>query len=51
METLANKFQVAMNYANPQEHVPEAERNNCIIKEKERLRASYHQLPYNHFPG
>jgi hypothetical protein len=28
MDLLANDFEVKMNYANPQEHVPEAERNN-----------------------
>jgi hypothetical protein len=33
-----------MNFANPQEHVPEAERNNQVIKE--RVRATYHCLPY-----
>jgi hypothetical protein len=33
-----------MNFANPQGHVPEAERNNQVIKE--RVRATYHQLPY-----
>jgi hypothetical protein len=33
-----------MNYSNPQEHVPEAERNNSVIKE--RIRANYHRLPY-----
>ena len=33
-----------MNFSNPQEHVPEAERNNCVIKE--RVRAGYHRLPY-----
>jgi hypothetical protein len=35
---------VQINFANPQEHVPEAERNNRVIKE--RLRATYHRLPY-----
>ena len=48
MDPLANEFQVTMNYANPQEHVPEAERNNRVIKE--RVRATYHRLPYNHLP-
>ena len=33
-----------MNFSNPQEHVPEAERNNRVIKE--RVRATYHRLPY-----
>jgi len=40
MEQISNEFQVTMNYANPQEHVPEAERNNRVIKE--RVRAAYH---------
>jgi hypothetical protein len=35
-----------VNYANPQEHVPEAEWNNCIIKE--RVRATFHCLPCWH---
>lgn len=46
VEPLANEFHVAMNFANPQEHVPEAERNNRVIKE--RVRATYHRLPYVH---
>ena len=48
MDPLANEFAVAINYANPQEHVPEAERNNRVIKE--RVQATYHRLPYNHLP-
>jgi hypothetical protein len=32
MDPLANDFEVKMNYANPQEHVPEAEHNNRVIK-------------------
>ena len=35
-----------MNYSNPQEHVPEAERSNKVIKE--RVRACYHRMPYVH---
>ena len=46
MEQLSNEFQVTMNYANPQEHVPEAERNNRVIKE--RMRTAYHRLPFKH---
>ncbi len=45
MDPLANEFQVKMNYANPQEHVPEAECNNQVIKE--RVRATYHCLPFS----
>ena len=37
-----------MNYANPQEHVPEAERNNCAIKEC--FRAAFHRLPFKKLP-
>ena len=48
MEQISNEFQVTMNYANPQEHVPEAERNNRVIKE--RVRAAYHRLPFKHLP-
>jgi hypothetical protein len=33
MDQLQNAYNVQMNYANPQEHVPEAERNNRVIKE------------------
>jgi hypothetical protein len=38
LEPLADEFQVNMNYANPQEHFPEVERNNCVIKERVWLR-------------
>ncbi|KAI2506113.1 Reverse transcriptase (RNA-dependent DNA polymerase) [Fragilaria crotonensis] len=44
IEPLADEFEVVMNFANAQEHVPEAERNNRVIKE--RVRATYHRLPY-----
>ena len=43
-ETLLEEFEIKMNFSNPQEHVPEAERNNRVIKE--RVRATYHRLPY-----
>ncbi len=46
MEPLSQEINVEMNFANPQEHVPEAERNNRVIKE--RVRATYHRLPYCH---
>jgi hypothetical protein len=35
-----------MNFANPQEHVPEAEQNNQVIKKQ--IQASYYQLPFKH---
>jgi hypothetical protein len=37
-----------MNFTNAQDYVPEAERNNCTIKE--RIRAGYHRLPYKEIP-
>ncbi len=48
IEPLSQEFGVAMNYANPQEHVPEAECNNQVIKEQ--VRAAYHRLPYSRLP-
>ena len=48
MDKISEELGVRPNYANPQEHVPEAERNNRVIKE--RVRATYHRLPYTHLP-
>jgi hypothetical protein len=48
MDPLALEFGIQVNYASPQEHVPEAERNNQVIKE--RIRATYHCLPYDRLP-
>ena len=39
---------IRVNYANPQEHVPRAERNNRVIQE--RVRAMYHHMPFVHLP-
>ena len=36
------------NLASTQEHVPEAERNNCILKEH--ICATYHGIPYKMLP-
>jgi hypothetical protein len=38
--TLLDKYGISMNFASAQEHVPEAERNNRVIKE--RCRATFH---------
>ncbi len=38
---------ITMHYAAAQEHVPEAEHNNRVIKEQ--FRVVYHQLPYTHW--
>jgi hypothetical protein len=44
MHELQDVYEVTMNYANPQEHVPEAECNNRVIKE--RFREAFHRLPF-----
>ena len=36
------------NLANTQEHVPEAECNNCVLKEH--IHATYHGIPYKMLP-
>ena len=36
------------NLANAQEHVPEAEHNNCVLKEH--IHATYHGIPYKMLP-
>lgn len=48
IDHLSDHFGIRVNYANPQEHVPEIERNNRVIKE--RVRATYHRLPYERLP-
>jgi hypothetical protein len=40
-EALLDQFGINMNFLNPQEHVPKAERNNRVIKEN----SSYISLP------
>jgi hypothetical protein len=40
--------EVTMNYASTQEHVPEAELNNRVIKE--RFRATFHRLQFQMIP-
>jgi hypothetical protein len=44
MKKLEDTYEVTMNYANTQEHVPEIERSIRVIKE--RFRASFHRLPF-----
>jgi hypothetical protein len=39
-EAMLEHFRIKMNFANPQEHVPEAKRNHRVIKEQ--IRATYH---------
>ena len=48
LEPMKDEFRIQFNFANPGDHVPEAERNNREIKE--RIRATYHRLPFTHLP-
>ena len=48
MGPVADELGVEMNYTTTDEHVPEAERNNRTIQE--RIRATYHHLPYAVIP-
>ena len=45
LKDLQTVYDLEINYANPGDHVPEAECNNRTIKK--RVRATYHQLPYS----
>lgn len=46
IEPLEQEFDVVINFANPREHVPEAQRNDWVIKQ--RVQALYHCLLYFH---
>jgi hypothetical protein len=48
VQPLSHDYNIGINYANPQEHVPEAERNIRVIKE--RFRAAFHRLPFSKLP-
>ena len=48
LDEIKDVLNITMNYANAQEHVPEAERNNRTIKE--RFRAQYHRMPFKAIP-
>ena len=39
---------IIMQFCNPDDHVPDAERNNCTIKE--RCCIMYYCLPFNQLP-
>ena len=46
---LAKKYPtIKMNYAAAQEHVPQAEQNNCVIQE--RIQEAYHRFPFPYLP-
>ena len=48
MDDVKDELDVEMIYSPAQAHVPEAERNNRVLKE--RIRATYHRLPYKALP-
>jgi len=48
MNPVKDKLNIEMNFSNPGDHVPEAEQN--IRKIKERIRATFHRLPYKSIP-
>jgi len=48
MTHFINKFGIKANYASAQEHIPEAECNNQVIKEC--IRAGFHALPFKAIP-
>jgi hypothetical protein len=48
MNEVEDSLDIEMNYTSKGEHVPEAERNNRTIGE--RIRATYHNLPYKAIP-
>eukprot|EP00980_Cylindrotheca_fusiformis_P020829 scaffold7825_cov87-Cylindrotheca_fusiformis.AAC.3 len=48
MDQVQDDLDVEMNYANPGDHVPEAERNNRTVKE--RVRVGYYRIPYKKIP-
>ena len=45
---MKQELMIKANYANSQDHVPRAERNNHTIQE--RVRAACYQLPFHHLP-
>ena len=48
MDEVRDDIGIEMYYENPDNHVPESERNNRVIKE--RFRISYYRLPYKKIP-
>ena len=48
MDKVTDEMGIEMNYANPDEHVPEIERSIRTIKE--RFRTAYYRLPYKNIP-
>ena len=47
-EEMEDDWEIELNLANPNDHVPAAERNNRTLKE--RIRTILHRLPFKYFP-
>lgn len=45
MEPLTQEFQIMTNFVEPQEHVPEADRINGVMMERQ-VRVCHHWIPY-----
>ncbi len=48
LDPIRSELQAEVHYTNKDEHVPEIENCNKVIKE--RVRSDYHRLPYKHLP-
>ena len=48
VDPIRDELDIDINYTSMGEHIPEAERNNRTIEE--RIRATYHSLPYDKLP-
>ena len=49
IDEVADETGIEMNYANPDDHVTEADKSNKVIKE--RFRIVYYRLPYKKYQG
>ena len=45
IDEIADNFDISMNYANPDDHIPYIERNKRVVQE--RFRIDYYRLSYN----
>ena len=45
IDEIADNFDISMNYANPDYHIPYIERNKRVVQE--RFRIDYYRLSYN----
>ena len=48
MDEVADNLDISMNYANPDDHVTNIERNNQVVKKRSRI--AYYRIPYKKIP-